>query len=98
MVAFGGGSREEPDKLPDRRMGFRGHTRKLTPGPGQVLDTAASLCRLPAGRPRGFRMAGKVELRSIRPFRYFAFQGGDRAFERLADQPAVRLRQGIETV
>ena len=43
-------------------------------------------------------MAGKVELRSIRPFRYFALQGDDRAFERLADQPAVRLRQGIETV
>ena len=63
-------------------------------GPGHC----GILCRLPAGRPRGFRMAGKVELRSIRPFRYFAFQGGDRAFERLADQPAVRLRQGIETV
>ena len=43
-------------------------------------------------------MAGGEALRSIRPFRYFAFQGGDRAFERLADQPAVRFGQGIETV
>ena len=71
-------------------MRFLDHAWKLAPGKGQVLDTDV-------GRhAERFHDGEKVELR--RTFRYFAFQSGDRAFECLADQPAVLLRQGIETV